>query len=62
MGYVMADIFAARGNIAKKYAFPYMGDTFATKVSSGEFMINKIWEFQMGDIFDRDIYSVSNIL
>ena len=41
MGYVMADIFAARGNIAKKYAFPYMGDTFATKVSSGEFMIDK---------------------
>ena len=41
MGYVMADIFAARGNIAKKYAFPYMGDAFSTKVSSGEFMIDK---------------------
>ena len=37
----MADIFAARGNIAKKYAFPFMGDTFATKVSSGEFKIDK---------------------
>lgn len=41
MGYVMADIFAKRGNIAKKYAFPFMGDAFATKVSSGEFKIDR---------------------
>lgn len=37
----MADIFAARGNISKRYALPFMGDTFATKVSSGKFKIDK---------------------
>lgn len=41
MGYVMADIFAKRGNISKTYALPFMGDTFATKVSSGKFKIDK---------------------
>ena len=41
MGYVMADIFAKRGDVSKTYALPYMGDGFDTKVSSGEFKIDK---------------------
>ena len=41
MGYVMADIFAKRGDASKTYAFPYMGDRFDTKVSSGEFKIDR---------------------
>ena len=41
MGYVMADIFAKRGDASKTYALPYMGDAFDTKVSSGEFKIDK---------------------